>query len=125
MRNPRYTPAAITLLSLVIAAGCYRHPAAPDEAGAWLTALIAQLEGAPPENPPVVIARYEYKGETVYFLPQRCCDQMSVLYHADGAVICHPDGGFAGTGDGQCPDFFTQRRDEHIVWRDARTIPGN
>jgi hypothetical protein len=56
----------------------------------------------------------------VYFLPQRCCDIMGVLYRADGSVMCRPDGGFTGTGDGRCPDFFVERKNERIVWRDAR-----
>ena len=113
--------AATTFLAFVMAAGCNRTPTAPDNSPTWLRALIAQLEAEPPANPPALIARYDYKRQTVYFLPQRCCDQMSVLYRADGAVMCHPDGGLTGAGDGRCPDFFAQRQDEHIIWRDART----
>ena len=112
------------LLICVLFTGCGRNPAAPDSAitsPAWLTTVIQQLETQPVANPPAFIARYEYKGETVYFLPQRCCDVMSVVYRADGAVMCKADGGFAGTGDGRCPDFFAERRNERIVWRDPRS----
>ena len=111
------------LLIVVLSAGCGRHPVAPDSAvtpPAWLTTLIQQLESKPVANPPAYVARYEYKGETVYFVPQRCCDVMSVVYRADGAVMCHADGGFAGTGDGRCPDFFAARRNERIIWSDPR-----
>ena len=87
---------------------------------AWLTTVIRQLETQPVANPPAFIARYEYKGDPVYFVPQRCCDVMSVVYRSDGAVMCHADGGFAGTGDGRCPDFFAERRNERIIWRDPR-----
>lgn len=112
------------LLILVLSAGCGRHPAAPESAAsppAWLTALIQQLETQPVANPPAFIARYEYKGDTVYFVPQRCCDVMSVVYRSDGVVMCHADGGIAGRGDGRCPDFFTERKNERIIWRDPRS----
>jgi hypothetical protein len=108
----------------VLSAGCGSNPALPDSANtspAWLTTLIRQLEAQPVANPPAFIARYEYKGEAVYFVPQRCCDVMSVVYRSDGAVMCHADGGIAGTGDGRCPDFFAARRNERIVWRDPRS----
>jgi hypothetical protein len=112
-----------TLLIVVLLAGCAGNPAAPDSANSppWLTALIRQLEAEPVASPPAFIARYEYKGETVYFLPQRCCDVMSVLYRSDGAVMCHPDGGITGTGDRRCPDFFAERGNERIIWRDPRS----
>ena len=61
-----------------------------DSLPAWLTDLIQQQEGEPVANPPASIARYEYKGQTVYFLPQRCCDIFSNLYDADGDTIGHP-----------------------------------
>jgi hypothetical protein len=112
------------LLIVVLCAGCGRNPAAPDSAitsPAWLTTVIRQLETQPVANPPAFIARYEYKGDTVYFVPQRCCDVMSVVYRSDGAVMCQADGGLAGTGDGRCPDFFAERRNERIIWRDPRS----
>jgi len=112
------------LLIFVLSAGCGRSPAAPDSAitsPAWLTTVIRQFETEPVANPPALIASYQYKGDTVYFVPQRCCDVMSVVYRADGAVMCKADGGFAGTGDGRCPDFIAERRNERIIWRDPRS----
>jgi hypothetical protein len=94
------------LLIFVLSVGCGRNPVAPDsERPAWLTTVIRQLEAQPVATPPAFIALYEYKGDTVYFVPQRCCDVMSVVYRSDGAVMCNADGGFAGIGDGRCPDF--------------------
>ena len=104
----------------MVASACSSTPTAPDTSPSWLTALIARLESEPVANPPATIGRYDYKGQVVFFLPQRCCDQMSVLYGLDGSVICHPDGGITGKGDGRCSDFFAQRRDERLVWRDSR-----
>ena len=91
----------------------------------WLTDLIRKLENEPVANPPVSITQYEYKGQTVYFLPQRCCDIFSDLYDANGNIIGHPDGGITGQGDGRVPGFFELRSNERIIWEDKRTYdPG-
>jgi hypothetical protein len=116
----------LLFLTFLISVACAANPAAPDSNSsmpAWLTTLVRQSEEQPVANPPAFIARYDYKGQTMYFLPQRCCDIMSVLYRADGSVACHPDGGLSGTGDRQCADFFVERRNERIIWRDARGAP--
>ena len=113
---------SIALATLIIA-GCSGNPAAPDMSDAsptWVTALIRQLETQPVANPPAFVARYDYKGQEVYFVPQRCCDIMSVLYRSDAAIMCHPDGGLTGKGDGMCADFFVERRNERIVWHDSK-----
>jgi hypothetical protein len=56
----------------------------------------------------------------VYYLPPRCCDIFGNLYDSQGQIICHPDGGIAGHGDGRCPDFLNQRTNETVIWRDTR-----
>jgi len=86
----------------------------------WLTALIEELENQPVANPPAFIARYDYRGQVVYYLPARCCDIPSNVYDAAGAIICHADGGFSGAGDGRCSDFLSARRNEEVIWRDPR-----
>lgn len=105
---------------LALAACQSPSPVAPESLPTWVRTLIHDLEAAPVANPPAMIARYEYKGAVVYFLPQRCCDVWSDLYRADGTVVCHPDGGITGKGDGGCSDFFAQRTKEQIIWRDPR-----
>jgi Domain of unknown function (DUF6970) len=111
----------ILALCLFLTAACAeRNPAAPDQRPEWLASLIHELETQPVANPPAYIARYEYEGETVYYLPARCCDIMSTVFQAGGAILCHPDGGFTGKGDGRCPTFLTERSNEQIVWRDPR-----
>jgi len=45
---------------------------------------------------------------------------MSTLHDMNGRVICAPDGGFAGGGDGKCSDFFELRMDEVLIWSDTR-----
>src|SRR5262245_35662917 len=109
------------LIGVLFAASCAaRHPVAPDGHPDWLTTLIGQLESKPVANPPTVIAQYVYRGETGYLLPASGCDVWSACYASDGRVLCHPDGGLTGNGDGRCPAFFDERRSEQIVWRDPR-----
>lgn len=113
---------ALLLTSVLVFSACDRRtPPAPDNLPGWLISLIRDLEAQPVANPPALIARYDYQGRPVYFLPPRCCDVWSDLYREDGAIICHPNGGLTGNGDGRCPDFLTERKNERIVWRDPRT----
>ncbi len=109
------------LLPLVVAAACATQaPADKEPLPEWLVALTRELESQPVANPPAYLARYDYKGQVVYYLPARCCDISSILYNVAGTIICHPDGGYAGNGDGRCADFLAQRTNEKIVWRDPR-----
>jgi hypothetical protein len=95
-------------------------PASNNPLPAPITKLINELEAQPPANPPAFVASYDYGGQVVYYVPPRCCDIFGDLYDANGQVICHPDGGLAGKGDGRCPDFNSQRTNEKIIWRDLR-----
>src|SRR5262245_52678413 len=107
---------ALFLVCALFAGACAaRNPVASDMRPDWLMSLIRQLEGQPVANPPAFIARYDFRREIVYYLPARCCDIPSTLYRADGTVLCHPDGGFSGRGDGQCPTFFSERANEQII----------
>ena len=86
----------------------------------WLLELIARQESGPVANPPAFIARREYSAGVYYFLPSRCCDIYSELYDDRGTLVCHPDGGITGGGDGRCPSLG-ELVSEEIVWRDTRT----
>jgi hypothetical protein len=86
----------------------------------WVDNLIMNFKSQPVGNPPQSIFKYEYKNQIVYFVPAQCCDQFSTLYDKNGTVICLPDGGISGTGDGKCPDFFTERKNEKLIWKDSR-----
>mgnify|MGYP006359527517 FL=1 len=110
---------AVLLLALTASSACGQATTRP-ERPSWVSALILKLEGEPVANPPASIARYVYRGDTVYYLPPRCCDIQSVVFDKVGKVMCAADGGMTGRGDGRCPDFFETRREETIVWRDSR-----
>jgi len=71
-------------------------------------------------NPPAKVYRYKYNGQIVYYFPPRCCDIPSTLYDENCNIICSPDGGLTGGGDGKCSDFFDSRTDEKLIWEDTR-----
>ncbi len=112
--------AALALAASLAPACSHDFPAILEPVPAWLTVLIRGFESQPVTNSPLYVARYEYQGQVVYYVPPRCCDIPSDLYDASGRLMCHPDGGFTGTGDGRCPDFLAQRTNEKIIWRDSR-----
>ena len=43
-----------------------------------------------------------YLGKTAYYVRSRCCDNYNDLYNQSGDIICSPDGGITGNGDGKC-----------------------
>jgi hypothetical protein len=116
-------PVGLVLILVAIAA-CGPHymtgPAAQPTVPPAVMALIQDLKTQPVATPPAYLASYEFLGQVVYYVPPRCCDIFGNLYSGDGQVICHPDGGLAGHGDGRCPDFLRQRKNETIIWRDSR-----
>ncbi|TSC78333.1 MAG: hypothetical protein G01um101433_274 [Parcubacteria group bacterium Gr01-1014_33] len=86
----------------------------------WIKKLITEEESDRVANPPASLTQFEYKNQTVYYLPSRCCDIPSILYDENGNVICSPDGGFTGRGDGKCSDFFKTRQNGKVIWKDTR-----
>lgn len=92
----------------------------PDDTPRCIKKEIKSILKEPKRNPPAEVWKYKYKGSTVYFIPAYCCDAMSVLYDESCNEICKPDGGFNGSGDGKCPDFFTERTEGELIWTDTR-----
>jgi len=66
----------------------------------WLAEWVNSLDAGEVEFPPQSITRYQWQGETVYYVVMQCCDQFSDLLDFDGNMIGHPDGGITGRGDG-------------------------
>lgn len=81
---------------------------------------IISIAEHPVWNPPAKVYSYQYKGQTVYYFPPRCCDIPSLLYDENCNFICSPDGGLSGGGDGQCSDFSSTRTGEKLIWEDTR-----
>lgn len=81
---------------------------------------IDALAKEPVRNPPAKVYRYRYSGQTVYYIPAWCCDFPSELYDSNCTLICSPDGGFSGRGDGRCTDFADTKTHEVLIWEDDR-----
>ncbi|SIT89152.1 DUF6970 domain-containing protein [Pontibacter indicus] len=120
----------LTLLLMTASVGCQTadRPATsqveqqkPAPTG-WLSELIRELEQEDVSNPPAKVYRYTYKGQEVYYLTSRCCDIPSKVYDTDGNLLCEPDGGITGQGDGRCADFFDARTNETLIWEDKREL---
>jgi hypothetical protein len=111
---------AVLLVLACISGGCTGPTDASGDNPRWVTQLIQSFQSNPVGNPPQSIWRYEYKGQTVYYVPAQCCDQFSTLYNEFGMVIGAPDGGFGGGGDGRCSDFFDERKNGTLIWSDPR-----
>ena len=107
------------LLLLISVMSC-NSSTSPTENPDWINNLILKYESEPVGNPPQSIWQYEYEGQIVYYVPAQCCDQLSTLFNENGDIICAPDGGFTGNGDGHCPDFFQKRKNEKLIWKDTR-----
>ena len=86
----------------------------------WLQKRIQAVLAERKRNPTVHIYQYQYRGQTVYFQSAPCCDQLSYVFDVKGKVLCNPDGGITGKGDGKCPDFDKNKTGEKLVWQDPR-----
>jgi len=82
--------------------------------------LITKFKKEAVQNPPRSVYSYMYNGKTVYYVPAPCCDFFSDVYDSACMLISHPDGGFTGRGDGKLPDFFKERKNEKLLWKDSR-----
>lgn len=109
------------ILGIVPAGGCSNGNAFPaEDPPACIQDKIKSLQKEAVRNPPAAVIRYSYRGETVYYIPSSAGDRFSELYGSDCRLICHPDGGITGRGDGKCSDFSDQRSAEQIIWEDKR-----
>ena len=86
----------------------------------WLQARIQAVLAERKRNPITRILSYQYRGQTVYYQSAPCCDQFSNVFDTKGRVLCQPDGGITGKGDGKCTDFDKNKTEEKLVWQDPR-----
>lgn len=63
------------------------------------------------------VYKYYYNNQVVYlFEPENCPDELYYLYDEDCNLICSPDGGLSGLGDGTCPDFYQSAINQELIW---------
>jgi len=81
---------------------------------------ITFFQSEPKVNPPRAIYQYQYNEKTVYYVSAPCCDIYPELVDNDCNLLCAPDGGFTGKGDGKCIDFNKTKSKEKLIWHDKR-----
>jgi hypothetical protein len=82
--------------------------------------IIANLQQQQPFNPRAVVNEYYYLGQRVFYVSSDCCDQYNSLYDAHCNILCAPDGGITGHGNGLCSDFYHTAVFQRQVWADPR-----
>jgi hypothetical protein len=117
----KYTLNGLLLGLLAATVSCSKNNDVTDNVPLCIVDKILEIRLAPVWNPPAEIWSYRYKGETVYYIPDRAYDIPSILMDEHCRVICNPSGGYTGKGDGRCTDFFDKRTDEKLIWKDERT----
>jgi len=116
MKSMRLALAAFFVLAL----STCKKVDVPDDTPRAIKKIVREFQEQSKTNPPASVVEYSFEGRKVYYVPPRCCDIPSTLFDSKGEVICHPDGGLFGGGDGACPSFFADRSDERLIWKDKR-----
>lgn len=80
---------------------------------------INKIANEPVQNPAAQVWKWEDDVNTYYYFTSDCCDQYNYLYDDKCNLVCAPDGGFTGNGDGTCPDFEGPIVTT-LVWEDPR-----
>jgi len=80
---------------------------------------IKKIANKPVENPAAEVWKWEDDVNTYYYFTSDCCDQYNYLYDDKCNLVCAPDGGFTGGGDGNCPSFQGQLV-KTLIWEDSR-----
>ncbi len=80
---------------------------------------INNIKSESVRNPATEVWKWEDDQNTYYYITSGCCDQYNNLYNDKCDVVCAPDGGFTGDGDGNCPDFEETLK-KKLIWKDPR-----
>jgi hypothetical protein len=124
----RLCAALLLTAAFAACAAVESHPRAPRcnlvaKAPACIAARVDKMCAQPSQREPMSVTRYRYRGQDVYYIPPHCCDIPSELLDAECRIVCMPDGGLTGAGDGKCPDFRTTRAGGEVIWREEAVSP--
>ena len=100
---------ALLSLGWLLLSGCSSDPVVryvSPYSTAWVREQIAAYEMPTTQNSSRVTRRVTSEGKRAYLIPSPCCDRFDYLYDSKGAILCAPSGGFAGRGDGSCPEVL-------------------
>lgn len=88
----------------------------PSDVPICVKEIIERERSYPNVTSPIYVSRYKYDSKTVYYLFSVCCDHLNNVVDEQCVVICAPNGGRSGAGDGKCPDFFIDATERQIIW---------
>ncbi len=80
---------------------------------------IDEINNGEVNNSPSEVWEWIINEKTYYYITSDCCDQYNYLYDGDCEIVCAPDGGITGNGDGNCletDEIVTKT----LVWKDSR-----
>ena len=108
-------------LLLLSFAGCERLEFAT-EVPYCIQKLARSIRRDEVRNPPAMIVEWRLTtGEKYYYVPPYCCDMFGELYDSECNLICAPDGGISGWGDGRCPsEILNSIESTKVIWKDDR-----
>ena len=94
-----------------------KEQAGKDSIPPCLRKMIDSFKLVPKHEQPQRVTEYSYKGKKVYYVAMPCCDFFNEVYDDKCKLLGSPDGGFSGRGDGKLPDFFTEAKNEKLIWK--------
>ena len=83
----------------------------------YLHPKIKTMGENPDEGTSHSVTRYNYKGQTVYYMVAPCCDKYNIVFESACNVLGFPDGGYTGKGDGKMTNFHNEATEEKVVWQ--------
>mgnify|MGYP003624571280 CR=1 FL=1 len=104
---------------LILATNCKSSGTEDEDVPACIEIKIDEIISNEVSNPPTQVWKWEVDDKTYYYITSDCCDQYNILYSENCDIVCAPDGGFTGNGDGNCPDFKGEIV-QTLVWEDNR-----
>ena len=87
----------------------------------WLIKRIKTFESGPANHAPYGIWQITHNGRPAYYFRSPCCDQYNPLIDDTGVVMCNPDGGKSGKGDGRCSNPADPNTKVRLVWVHPRS----
>jgi len=115
MKSILFSILAISILSLSSCSKVEVNEEVPN----CIEKKIQNILNEPVQNPAAKVWKWEDDQDTYYYFTSDCCDQYNYLYDNKCKLVCAPDGGFTGNGDGNCPSFQGTVV-QTLVWEDPR-----
>lgn len=103
---------------IIMLSGCEKLELAVD-VPSCVERKIKEIKKDNVSNPPAQVWKWVADGSTYFYITADCCDQYNYLYDDSCNIVCAPDGGIKGTGDGNCPDFKGEI-EKTLIWKDDR-----